>query len=289
MDPMIACIAGEEVARQWHDGTLAGDALGRRETPFGPSGELYRVTNHDRPFYALARYGQGADKIAPCRVNSRADIYALKDLGVRGIVAWGSCGAITHDIAVGDLVLLGDVIDQTYLRPQTFFENSPLGYLRQFPVFCPELTRATAAAAHDLDLAHRDNGIAAVREGPRLETPAEVRMLAGLGAELVTHLFVPEAFLARELQLCYAAVAYVVNYAETGSRHRPFAAGGLFGGLAGPSDAERVAETTRRMGDVVAAVAETLDEAGPGCDCARTMAQNVEHYDMPADWRKWCG
>ena len=114
-------------------------------------------------------------------------------------------------------------------------------------------------------------------------------MLAGLGAELVTHLFVPEAFLARELQLCYAAVAYVVNYAETGSRHRPFAAGGLFGGLAGPSDAERVAETTRRMGDVVAAVAETLDDAGPGCDCARTMAQNVEHYDMPADWRKWCG
>ncbi|MFW6133038.1 MAG: MTAP family purine nucleoside phosphorylase [Planctomycetota bacterium] len=287
MDATIACIAGGEITRQWKDGKLSGEALGARETPFGPSGPVYRVTNCDRPFHALARYGDGLGKTAPFRINTRANIYALKDLGAAGVVAWGAGGAITHDIAVGDLVVLSDLIDQTFLRRQTFFEDSPLGYLRQFPVFCPALARATAEVAHALELSHHNTGTAAVREGPRLETPAEIRTLAAVGAELVTHLFVPEVFLARELQLCYAAACYVVNYAETGSRHRPFAAGGLFGGLMNASDVERVGATVGRMGEVVAAVAAAAEADELSCDCSAMMARNVEAYDLPEDWRAW--
>ncbi|MBS3734937.1 MAG: MTAP family purine nucleoside phosphorylase [Phycisphaerae bacterium] len=287
MAAMIACIAGEEITRQWSDGQLAGEELGRRETPFGLSGPIYHVTNHERPFYALARYGSGLAKPAPHRINNRANIYALKDLGAAGVLAWGPGGAITHDLAVGNLVMLSDLIDQTFLRNQTFFADCALGYLRQFPVFCPALSRVAAEAAGRVNLAHHTAGTAAVREGPRLETPAEIRTLAAVGAALVTHLFVPEVFLARELQMCYAAACYVVNYAETGSRHRPFAAGGLFGGLVTATDAERVTATVRRMGELVSAVAAAAEAGDLSCDCAATMARNVEVYGLSDDWRTW--
>jgi len=114
-----------------------------------------------------------------------------------------------------------------------------------------------------------------------------VRMLATMGAELVSHAFVPEVFLAKELQLCYGAVCYVVNYAETGSSHRPFAVGDLFGGLTQKSDTERLAAVASAMGQFAARVAEDLDKNPPICECDKTMAANVREYALPDDWRKW--
>ncbi len=283
----IACIAGEEVYRQWEAGRIQGRSLGGRNTPFGVSGEVFLVEADPQPYYLLPRYGAGILKTAPHKVRDRANLYALKDLGAEMVVAWGSGGAVTHNIAVGDLVILDDVIDMTHQRPRTFFEDSPLGFLRQFPVFCPSLRRVLGSVLHDMKLVYQGAGTAAVCEGPRLETPAEVRMLAALGAEIVTHAFVPEVFLARELQLCYAAVCYVVNYAETGSRHRPFAAGELFGGLTQPSDGDRLAAAVGAMSRVVAEVAAAPRQTSSECDCRQTMAHHVRDYNLPQDWRKW--
>jgi 5'-methylthioadenosine phosphorylase len=283
----IACIAGEEVYRQWEAGRIAGRSLGGRNTPFGASGEVFLVEADPQPYYLLPRYGAGILKTAPCRVNDRANLYALKDLGVQMVLAWGSGGAVTHNIAVGDLVILDDVIDMTRCRKQTYFEDSPLGFLRQFPVFCPALRRVAAGVLHEMKLVYKGAGTAAVCEGPRLETPAEVRMLAAMGAEVVTHSFVPEAFLAKELQLCYAAICYVVNYAETGSHHRPFAAGELFGGLTQQSDGDRLAAAVGAMSRIVGSVAAAAARAPRDCECARTMAHNVREYNLPLGWREW--
>ncbi len=288
MAAVIGCIAGAEIHRQWQEGRLAGERLGPRDTPFGPSGEVFLVTNQAHPFYGVARYGEGMRKTAPCRINDRANLYAMKDLGVRRVLGWGAGGAIRHNIAVGDLVILDDVIDQTYRRAQTFFEDSPLGYLREFPVFCPSLRKAAADVADALHLPHHDTATAAVREGPRLETPAEIRMLAAVDAAVVTHLFAPEVFLARELQLCYAAVCYVVNYAETGSRHQPFAPGGLFGGLVQHGNGERASAAPQAMGPFVAGLAAAVAAAGDAtCECQRTLAQHAKDLDLPADWHDW--
>jgi len=283
----FACIAGEEVHRQWEAGGIGGQKLGPRDTPFGQSGELFCISNPQGDYYLLPRYGAGLAKTSPHRINYRANMYALKDLGVQGIIAWGSAGAITHNIAVGDLVILDDLIDQTYLRPKTFFEDSPLGFLRQFPVFCPTLRRTLAAVLGEMKLVFHRTGTAAVLEGPRMETPAEVRQLASIGAEVVTHSFVPEAFLAKELQLCYAAVCYAVNYAETGSQHRPFTPGDLFGGLTTQSDGERLAGVVGAMSQIARNVVSAAANQETVCECDKTMAGHVRQYNLPADWHKW--
>ena len=141
MSAKIACIAGHEIYSQWEAGRLTGEKLGPRQTPFGDSGDIFRVDADGASFYLLPRYAPGMAKTAPCKVNDRVNMYALKDLGTQCVLAWGPGGAVTHNFAVGDLVVLNDVIDFTYLRHKTFFEDSPLGYLRQFPVFCPSLRR----------------------------------------------------------------------------------------------------------------------------------------------------
>ena len=289
MSSTLACIAGEQIYRQWDSGRIKGKKLGPRPTPFGPSGEVFQVEGSGRSFYLLSRHGAGMDKTAPCKINSRANMYALKDLGVQHVLAWGPAGAITHTIAVGDLVILEDLIDRTHLRAETFFENSPLGFLRQFPVFCPTLRQAMGNVLEEMQLSHHKAGTAVICEGPRLETPAEVRIWASLGAEVVSHTFVPENFLAKELQLCYAAVCYVVNYAETGSRHRPFAAGDLFGGLVRDSGRERLAATLAAMNQVSEGLAEALDREPKICECDKTLAHSVEKYGLGQDWRQWLG
>jgi 5'-methylthioadenosine phosphorylase len=287
MSAIVACIAGEEIYRQWDAKRIAGKKIGARETPFGRSGEVFLVKTDGQSFYLMPRYGAGMSKTSPRKVNYLANMYALKDLGVQAVLAWGPGGAVTHNIAVGDLVVLTDLLDLTHMRSRTFFEDSPLGFLRQFPVFCPTLRQAICQVLHGMKLVHHDTGVAAVCEGPRLETPAEVRMLATLGAEIVTHTFVPEMFLAKELQLCYASVCYVVNYAETGSRHRPFAAGDLFGGLTQKTDGDRLAGAVGAMSRIVGGTAQAIQSIQRACDCSKTMAAHVRQYHLPADWRKW--
>lgn len=287
MPVTVACIAGEAIYRQWDAGKIVGEKLGRRPTPFGPSEEVFRVEMESQSFYLVPRYGAGRSKTTPRRINYRANLYALKDLGVQCVLGWGPGGAITHNFAVGDLVILHDVIDRTYQRDKTFFEDSPLGFLRQFPVFCPALRRVLGEVLHELKLVYHGAGAAAVSEGPRMETPAEVRMLATLGAEIVTHTFVPEVFLAKELELCYAGVCYIVNYAETGSRHRPFAAGDLFGGLTQKSDTDRLAGALGAMGRIARNVAAAVAGAERSCECDKTMAANIREYNLPKDWHQW--
>ena len=287
MAAIMACLAGEEVYRQWDAGRIAGRRLGPRKTPFGQSGEIFLVESDAQPFYLLPRYRPGIHKKTPGKINDRANMYALKDLGIHCVLAWGAGGAVSHNFAVGDLVILGDVIDRTYLRHKTFFEDSPLGFLREFPVFCPTLRRALGAVLNEMKLVYHRSGTAAVCEGPRLETPAEVRMLSAIGAEIVTHCFVPEVFLAKELELCYAAICYVVNFAETGSRHRPFKTEDLFGGLMQRSERERV---NAAVGAITAIAQKTADAVRAGqntCECNQTMAANVSQYNLPDDWRQW--
>ena len=281
-----ACITGGEIHRQWQVGSIRGELLGPRQTPFGASGDLFLADTEDAQYYLLARYGTGMDKTAPSRVNHRANIYALKDLGVQTVLAWGSGAAITHSMAVGDIVILNDVVDRTYLRDTTFFADSPLGFLRQFPVFCPALRRIVGEVLHDIRLIYHGAGTAAITEGPRLETPAEIRALALQGAEIVTHTFAPEMFLSRELQMCYAALCYVLDYAETGSRQPPLG-GALFESMEPQSGTDRLAGVVGSLGQIVANVATAALESSATCGCNRIQNQHVEQYGLSDDWRQW--
>ncbi len=282
MSAKLACLAGAAVYRMVDSGRLAAQALPGRQTPFGQSRGIFLV-EAPVPFYLMPRHGPGRQRQAPSRVNNRANLYALKDLGVECVLSWSAAGAITHDLAVGQIILPDDVLDFTRHRASTFFEESCLGFLRQFPVFCPDLQRALESVLKEMELSFRAAGTVAVTEGPRLETPAEVRMLGISGAQLVTHTLAPEVFLARELQLCFAGACYLVSYAETGSHHRPFTTRDLFGGLTQASQDERLKLAVNSLPGMLTLLAQRLETEEKSCQCDQSMAE----FDLPADWHDW--
>jgi len=283
----VACIVSERIFHPWDAGRIEGRRIAPRPTPFGPSADVFLIDAPGPAFYLAPRYGSTASGPGDRGARPRATLYVLKDLGVQHVLEWAPAGAVTHTVAIGDLVLPTDLIDRTSLRPRTFFEGSPVGAIRQFPVFCPTLRQAAGQVLHEMKLVYHGAGTVAVTEGPRLETPAEIRQLAHAGVELVSHAFVPEVFLAKELQLCYAGLAYVVSYAETGRQQRPFALGNLFGGLTQQTDAERLAAAVGALNEIVRNITDALGRIERTCQCAAALADHVRQYNLSEDWHEW--
>ena len=287
MSSTLACIAGSAIYRLQEQGLLPAREIGRQKTPFGASEVIYLVEETEAPYYLLPRHGAGKYRLSSAFANHRADLYALKDLGVQSVVSWTAAGAISHNYNVGDLVLVNDVIDRTTHRATTFFQNTGIGVLRQFPVFCPHLREGLAQSLQEMDCQYRPTGTLVVTEGPRLETPAEVRFFASAGGELISHNFAPEAFLAKELELCYAGLAYIVNYAETGSRYRPFSANDLFGGLAASADTDRVTNAVSKLSEMTSRLSQYVASHPLNCECRLSMRYEVNKHSLPEDWRQW--
>jgi 5'-methylthioadenosine phosphorylase len=287
MSATTACLTGGSIYRLCESGHIGGARkLPRRETPFGPSEHIFLMETAPVPFYIMPRYGAEPRRLCPSTVNYRANLYALKDIGVQQVISWSAAGAITHDYSIGQIVLPDDVIDMTRIRPGSFFSDD-MGFVRQFPVFCPALRSALETELKDMNLPYHAGGTVAVMEGPRLETPAEVRMLGAVGAEMVTHTLAPDVFLAKELQMCFAGACYLVNYAETGSRHRPLSTGELFDGLTEASTAHRIALIFNALPELILRLAKRCADAPKLCDCAASMARNAAAADLDPDWRTW--
>jgi len=283
----MACLAGAAIHRPQEQGLSQARQIGRRKTPFGPSEDIFLMEDAEAPYYLLADSSSRRLPITDRFVDSRANLYAMKDLGVQCVMGLTPAGAISHNYNIGDIILVSDLIDRTTCRPSSFFGGAGPGMLRQFPVFCPFLRQAMADCLDAAGQQFHAGSTLVVTEGPRLETPAEIRWLAGAGAELVSHRFVPEAFLAKELELCFAGAAYVANYAETGSRYRPFSPNGLFGGLSADSDADRLAHATDVIGRLAGQVSRYVAGQKRSCQCDRTMREEVDKFSLPADWHEW--
>lgn len=190
----------------------------RREvarTPFGePSGALTFGHMCDREVVFLARHGYG-HTIPPHRVNYRANIMALKRAGAKEIVSVASVGSIRCDLSPGTLVVPHQIIDYTWGREATFFEGGDTA-VRHVDFTHPydgALRARLLAAAQAADDHAVDGAVYAATQGPRLETAAEVDRLERDGADLIGMTGMPEAALARELELPYAALNVVVNFA----------------------------------------------------------------------------
>jgi 5'-methylthioadenosine phosphorylase len=165
----------------------------------------------DQQVLFLARHGE-THGTPPHAVNHRANIAALKQAGAEVVVASSAVGTLTGRVPPGSLALLTDFIDLTEGRPRTFFETEVI-HLDYTQPYCATVRSALTAAAETakVDLAERATYICT--NGPRFETPAEIRAYSQWGAELVGMTNVPEVVLAREAELCYAAVAIATNYA----------------------------------------------------------------------------
>jgi len=209
---MLAIIGGSGLTQ------LASLEVGRRKasrTPHGePSGPLTfgRIGNTDVVF--LARHGYG-HTIAPHEVNYRANMWALKDAGADLVVSVASVGGIRADITPGMLVLPDNIIDYTWGRSSTYFEGAgvPVNHIDFTEPYSAQVRKKILAAAKACSEKILDGGTYGATQGPRLETAAEITRLERDGAHIVGMTGMPEAALAREISLDYAAIAVVANYA----------------------------------------------------------------------------
>lgn len=162
----------------------------------------------------LNRHGAG-HKLPPHLINYRANIDALKQIGVELVVATAAVGSLTKDIVPGDLVVMDQFIDFTYARKQTFFHGggNDVMHVDMTEPYCAQTRNLIIKAAQQEQLPIVNQGTYVCTQGPRFETPAEVAMFAQLGGDVVGMTSVPEVVLAREAQLCYAAVSVVTNFA----------------------------------------------------------------------------
>jgi len=169
------------------------------------------IRDYDTEIIFLPRHGQ-EHTLPPHRINHLANIAALRTMGVNMIIATAAVGSLREVIAPGTLVILDQFIDLRRGRTETFFDSA--GDVRHTDFtepYCPWLREKIISATVDLDIPVIKKGCYVCVEGPRYETPAEVRMFAMLGGDVVGMTGVPEAVLARETGICYAGIALVTN------------------------------------------------------------------------------
>lgn len=162
----------------------------------------------------MNRHGAG-HSVPPHLVNYRANIAGLKKLGVKNILATAAVGSLNPDMNPGDFVLADQFLDFTKCREHTFFEGGEQGvvHVDVTDPYCPQLRRSIAQSAGKLNLPVHQGGVYVTTEGPRYETPAEIKMYRQLGGDLVGMTGVPEVVLAREAEMCYAVICMVTNQA----------------------------------------------------------------------------
>jgi len=284
--PKLAVVGGSQAYALLQQKKLDGERLDRVDTPFGASQPVYRICCEEGEYFFMSRHGEKEYNIGPSFVNYRANIYALKELGAEHVVAWNATGAVNTELRVGQFVLVDDVLDETKNRESTFFRFKGLGFIRQDAPFCPTLRNGLRAVLADMSLDFVDRATYACMEGPRLETRAEVRKLAAVGADLVGMTLCPEVFLARELEMCYVSLCYVTNYAE-GLKERPYKPGRRFNGLATRRELRHAEATYRQLPEILARLVSRLRREKRVCRCQEAMKHYKKRGDIGDNWREW--
>ena len=205
--PRIAIIGGSGL-----EGILKGSRLIRIGTPYGPAPPITVGKTGNEEVAFLPRHGTKHD-LPPHKVNYRGNLHALKQLGVERIIATNAVGSINPEYTPGDLAIPEDIIDMTKTRHPTFFDGPQVTHIDLSQPYCPEIRSGLIEASKHAKVKTWTNSVLAATEGPRYETPAEIRMLSRMGGDIVGMTGAPEAFLARELQICYSTLCFISNRA----------------------------------------------------------------------------
>jgi len=184
----------------------------RIRTPFGdPSDAIITGKLEGIGVAFLPRHGKG-HRILPSELPSRANVYALKSLGVTHIIAMNSAGSFREEIKPGTLVIPDQVIDCTKGRVNTFFGSGIVAHVSFGEPFCTELRQVLINAATEASVSVRREGTFITMEGPAFSTRAESNLYRSWGADIIGMTVLPEAKLAREAEICYACIACVTDY-----------------------------------------------------------------------------
>jgi len=233
------------------------------ETPFGaPSSPVSVGTVGDTPIAFVSRHGVGHHH-APTDVPYRANIYALKQLGITHLVSISAVGSLNEFMAPGTFVVPDQIIDRTVNRSRTFFDDGVVAHVSLADPFCSALSAYVAACAESTSVSTALGGTYVCIEGPQFSTRAESRMFRAWGGSVIGMTAMPEARLAREAGLCYACLAMVTDWDVWHETEEAVSVAA-------------VVETLNAMTSAVQSLVISLAEA-PLPDCTTACSSSLEH------------
>ncbi|HEX2039771.1 MAG TPA: S-methyl-5'-thioadenosine phosphorylase [Acidimicrobiales bacterium] len=234
-------------------------------TPYGtPSAAVAVGQVEGRTVAFLPRHGVHHE-LPPHRVNYRANVWAMRELGVRRLIGPCAAGSLQPGIAPGDFVLVDQLVDRTNGRCDTFFDGGVVGHVSFADPYCPDLRGELSKVVREQGVTCHDGGTVVVVQGPRFSTRAESQWYRSAGWEVINMTQYPEAYLARELGMCYAGLALITDY-DTGLE-----------GVEGihPVTMEVVFEVLRQNVDRTRAVLQAVIprlSSESACDCATALS-----------------
>jgi 5'-methylthioadenosine phosphorylase len=236
-------------------------------TPFGePSDQLFVGELGGVPVAFLPRHGRG-HRIGPTDINYRANLAALKQLGVTDVISLSAVGSLREDLAPGTFVLVDQFVDRTFARPKTFFGPGCVAHVSMAHPVCARLADTIEAGARSAQIEVRRGGTYLVMEGPQFSTEAESELYRRAGLAVIGMTNMPEAKLAREAEICYATVAMVTDYDCWHPGHADVTVEQIIGVLS--ANADRARSLVRA---VVPRLAERPSPCRSGCDRALDTA-----------------
>ncbi len=182
------------------------------DTPYGnPSAPVTIGEVGGKRVAFLPRHGR-EHELPPAQINYRANVWALKELGVRRVIGPNASGALKADLELGEFVVCDQFVDRTWGRKDTFYEGPETTHVSAADPFCADLRRILVETARELGIPVRDSGTVVVVNGPRFSTRAESKWFQDAGWDMINMTAYPEGYLARELELCYANISMVTDH-----------------------------------------------------------------------------
>ena len=238
------------------------------ETPWGaPSDQVLTGTLNGVDMVFLPRHGRG-HVYSPTTVPYRANIDALKRLGVTDVISVSACGSFRDEMAPGDFVIVDQFIDRTFAREKSFFATGCVAHVSVAHPTCPRLSAACVHAASDAGITVHNGGTYLAMEGPQFSSIAESKMYReSWGADVIGMTNMPEAKLAREAELCYASVAMITDYDSWHPEHGSVDITSIIATLQGNAGKAR-----DLVGRLPALLGQERDDCPHGCDKALEFA-----------------
>lgn len=242
----------------------------RISTPFGTPSDAFTVgTLEGKEVVFVPRHGRG-HRLNPSEVNYRANIYALKVLGVSRIISVTACGSLRQELKPMDFVLPDQFVDRTnQARPMTFFEKGIVAHVSFADPVCDQLRRQVHACVKNLGIAVHFGGTYINMEGPAFSTRAESNLYRSWGMDIIGMTNMSEAKLAREAQMCYVTLAAVTDYDCWYEAHEQVTVEMVMANLA------RNVENAKKIIRSVLAALPSSGEREPGCSCGRSLATAI--------------
>lgn len=236
----------------------------RVDTPYGPPSDSVLVGQvHGRRVAFLPRHGR-THSIPPHRINYRANLWAMKELGVQRIIGPCAAGSLQAHVELGSFVVCDQFVDRTSGRVQTFYDGPITTHVSAADPYCPEMRPIAVRCAEELGITAHDGGTVVVIEGPRFSTRAESEWFTKMGWEVINMTQYPECHLARELEMCYVNISLITDYD----------AGLVAAGTVPPVSHAEVLRTFQSNAERVKTLCFALIEAMPttrGCGCGSAL------------------